>query len=123
MSAWPGDLPQDQFLGTSIQREMGMVRSEMDVGPAKTRRRYTACVTKVQCPIKLDNAQLAVFNEFYEETLLEGSEPFDWSNPHTDVTVSYRFIGPPNFRLIMGDLSGDDTTRLWEGTLSLEILP
>lgn len=123
MSAWPGDLPQEQFIGTSVQRETGMIRTNMDVGPAKTRRRFTACVIRVQCPLVLTNSQKSVFNAFYRDTLQEGTLPFDWSDPLADSLVSYRFVSAPQFRLVRGDSNSDISTRLWQTTLVLEILP
>ena len=42
MASWPGTLPQEMRLPISHSQEDGRLRTKMDAGPVKMRRRYTA---------------------------------------------------------------------------------
>lgn len=120
MPVWPVSLPQKQFIGLSEQREDARVRTEMDAGPAKMRRRFTAASRLFSIPIALDGQQRQDFDTFYITTLQEGVLSFDWEDPVNDATVTFRFREPPELRLIVG---GTTTTRRWRGVIALEILP
>lgn len=84
------------------------------------RRRFTAASRFFSVPIVLDGQQRQDFDTFYITTLKEGVLSFDWEDPVTDVTVSFRFRSPPEFELVTG---GTTTTRIWRGVIALEILP
>ena len=57
---WPPSLPQNQFIGVADTRDKGAVRTTMDAGPAKMRRRFSAVVRAISCPIMLTAAQKAM---------------------------------------------------------------
>lgn len=122
MSAtWPGALPQDQFLGTTYGRVNNRLRSNMDAGPAKMRRRYTARIKTIDAPLVLTGAELKILEAWYENEIGDGTLPFIWEHPLTDVVVEFRFreeLQP--FRL---DVGGGVDDRVWIGTLKLEIMP
>ena len=118
MAVWPASLPQGLMVGTGDQRQPAALRSEMDSGPAKQRRRFTAAIRNLSVPIILTNTQRATFDTFFITTLLEGVLPFDWVDPKDGSTVEYRFTAPVEFSLLSGGAE-----RLWRGTLNLEILP
>lgn len=120
MSAWPADLPQDGFLGTDHGDDDSRLVSNMDSGPALVRKRFTAYTQSIAVPMVLTGAQYASFLTFYRTTLNQGTGPFTWKNPVDDSSVSMRFTAPPRFKSIK---SGAVADRLWQGTLSLEILP
>lgn len=120
MAVWPASLPQKQFTGLTDQRQDARVRTEMDAGLPKMRRRFTAALRTVTTRLVLTGTQRQTFDTFYITTLSEGVDPFDWEDPVTDATVSFRFIEPPQWSLIVG---GSTSDRLWEATLSLELLP
>ena len=117
---WPNELPQNQFIGVDDTRDKGAIRTSMDAGPAKMRRRFSAAVRAITCPIELYGWQKSIFDTFFITTLAEGSLPFTWSDPETDATQTYRFTAPPKFSLEVG---GDAGKRLWKASLALEILP
>lgn len=121
MAEWPIDLPQTQFLNLSFRREPNVIRTEMGVGPAKVRRRFTAAVVTFQIPMELDGNQLDTFEAWFDQTLKDGTVPFDWEDPRTDQAVAFRFRGPVTWTMISG--ARDPDARRYEGTLDLEVLP
>jgi hypothetical protein len=118
--AWPGGLPQNQFIAVADERQKGALRTAMDAGPAKMRRRFSAVVRAIICPIEMTGTQKGIFDTFFNTTLAEGALPFTWSDPATDATQNYRFTAPPKFTL---DVGGEPGARLWKASLALEILP
>lgn len=120
MSNWPASLPQQYFLGVDIGDDESRLVSSMDAGPALVRNRFTAVPQPINTPIILTGTQLVTFNTFYRTTLNRGTNPFTWTNPTDDSSVSMRFKSPPKWQSIKSGLASQ---RLWRAVLSLEILP
>lgn len=117
MPAWPITLPQ-RVLADGYQEPLPemTIRSEMDAGPAKVRRRFTAAVRTIRCQLALTAAQVTTLDTFYVTTLAGGSLSFDWVHPRTQATVAFRFAAPPQLQPETGGSS-------WIASLELEILP
>jgi hypothetical protein len=116
-AAWPvANLP-DYLLEDAASGSFGdnRLRSKMDVGPAKMRRRSTAAPDTFTGSQKLTSAQLGYLETFYKTTLTDGSLPFTWKHPRTRSTVDMRFLSPPTWSPSGGDY--------WLVNYSLEILP
>ena len=114
--AWHVDLPQELFVaGYSGTFPNVTIKSDMDAGPAKVRRRFTAGVEPVSGTMIMTAAQLATFDTFYNTTLLGGSLRFSWTKPpvHT-VACEMRFTEVPSWTKVEGE---------YEVSLSLEVLP
>jgi len=111
---WPEILPAD-FLaeGLSIQPQSNVVRTTMDAGPKKARRRYTANTTIFSGRQRFDNAELAVFEQFYHIALADGVLRFYFKDPGSDHLAEFRFTE---------DYTVNEIGGLWEVTLSLERL-
>lgn len=120
MPSWPASLPQTQFLNMTEQRQDARVRTAMDAGPAKMRRRFTTAISTIVAPIVLDGSQRQAFDTFWITTLQEGALKFSWSDPVTDTNLNFRFVSPPTWTLDTGGTTG---TRLWRAQLHLEIVP
>jgi hypothetical protein len=120
MVAWPATLPQSPFLAVREARQPAVVRSAMDAGPPKVRRRYTAAVRNLDVAMFLDGTQKATFDTFFNTTLAEGSLPFDWTDPVSGNTVSMRFREPAAWAQVR---AGTVANRLWRADLPLEVLP
>lgn len=118
-AAWPGGLPQTTLLGVRDQRGSATVRFTNDAGPAQVRKLFSNATRTIQRRIVLTNAQRVIFDTFFVDTLEEGSLPFDFADPVTGATVSYRFLQPVEWTHIGMTASGP----FCEGTLVLERLP
>ena len=103
MSTWPATLPQKpQAQGFSEETPALTVRTEMDAGAAKVRRRFTAGVRNLNMTFELDNAQVATFDTFYTDTIKSGALPFDFPDPRTGNTVKVRMVNQPNYQSLGG---------------------
>lgn len=71
-----------------------VVRSQFDVGPAKTRRRATARGFDIKGTITITDAELATFETWFEDTILDGSLEFDWTDPQTGDPITLAFVEP-----------------------------
>lgn len=98
MAIWPTELPQVPLLsGYGEKAANNSIRSKMDVGPAKSRRRISAGVRDHKMQYVVTSAQLAIFEEFYEDTLLSGSVSFEWEHPRTKVDGLWRIKTVPEW--------------------------
>lgn len=116
MASWPVTLPQ-----TVLREGMGeslpdtALRTSMDVGPAKLRRRSTAAVRPITATLNLSLAQVGYLETFYVSTLEGGALPFDMADPRTGATESFNFTAPPSWYPL--------GAGLWRASLTLEQLP
>lgn len=104
--AWPAQL--QQYLNEdSFSTEIGntTLRSNMDIGPAKVRRRFTKSVDTMVCTINLTRDDFLFFETFYGTTLNGGVTPFTFIHPIRLTTMTARFItdNPPSFRSLGGN--------------------
>jgi hypothetical protein len=114
--SWPATLPQDLFQdGYSEALPNNLLRSPMDVGPAKVRRRMTSATKLLQGMQRMTPAELAEFIAFYEGSLLSGVLRFAWKRPLGGAAVEMRFTEPPSWTAISGECC--------EVSMRLEILP
>lgn len=98
MAAWPASLPEQPLADGYTESALpNVVRSEMEIGPAKLRRRYTAEIKVYAVQFMLTTAQVATLETFYDSTLNGGVDPFDWVDHRTGATVSYRFRSRPMY--------------------------
>ncbi len=115
MATWPASLPQAPLLrGYSEQGQGNTIRTQMDVGPPKRRRRYTAELVQYQMMVLLTEAQLATFETFYTSTLSHGADAFDWVDHRAGTTLEYAFVGRPQYTPAGGGL--------WEVSFTLEAM-
>lgn len=115
MAAWPASLPQSPLLdGFRELREANVLRTSVDVGPAKVRPRYTTDLSVFAMGFVLTDAQLATFDTFYTETIFYGAEAFDWTHPRTGSAISGRLRPPPQITAL--------GAGLWSVFFELEIL-
>ena len=98
MPTWPGTLPQAFPIGTTEAVQDGRVRSAMDAGPAKLRRRFTAVVRTYTLPAErfvFTDAQKATYETFFTSTLSGGTLEFDWTDPWPSAgTKTFRIVSP-----------------------------
>lgn len=90
------------------------IRTTMDRGPAKVRRRTTANVRNVSFSMYLDSANVAVMDDFFINQTYSGADAFEYTHPRTGETVNARFVAPPQYR---------NRSRGFEVQVQLEIMP
>jgi len=116
MPAWPATLPQDALIdGYDERPPETALRTPMDAGPAKVRRRFTAGVRVVSATEALTRAQVDTLDAFYLTDLQGGALSFDWTHPRTQAAVQFRFVAGPRY--------APQSQTDWLAQLRLEIVP
>jgi hypothetical protein len=72
-----------------------LIRSEVDDGYPKVRRRFTKTWREYQAKWRLGWEQFAAFNSFVETDCGAGAIPFTMPHPMTGVTILVRWKEPP----------------------------
>lgn len=115
MPAWPGTLPTKPLQdGFSEGFPTNIIRTDMEIGPAKVRKRQTVGIRPFEVKYIFDGTELNTFRTFFNTTLQFGALSFDWFDPQSGAGVTARFINPP---VIQSEGS------LFSVTASIEILP
>jgi hypothetical protein len=91
-SQFPSTLAQ-LLNSTNFTYRMGETRvaTDMDVGPAKLRSRFTRAVDAYDCEMDINISLIATFQTFYKTTLGNGTLPFMFPDPFTQVVSNFRF--------------------------------
>lgn len=112
---WPASLPQELLMsGYQQSVKNNLLRTQMEAGPAKVRRRGGAYPEPVQGRQMMTKPQFENFRIFYITTLEDGSLRFSWIEPLSKVAAEFRFTSPPNWAISGGFV---------DVSLQLEILP
>jgi hypothetical protein len=115
MAVWPATLPQRVLLSDFAESaDSNVIRSEMEFGPAKVRRRYTAEIKVYQVSLVLTPDQVTTLDTFYDSTL-GAVDAFDWVDPRTLAAAVLRFRSRPEYRPLGGGF--------WRTSFALEKLP
>jgi hypothetical protein len=113
---WPSGLPSIVLEEGYAERwAENVIRSPMDVGPAKLRRRSTAAVRRTTAVQLLTTAQVATLKTFYDTTTAYGSLSFDFTDARTGATLEARYVTPPAI--------APAAPGYWRAAYDLEILP
>jgi hypothetical protein len=89
---WPVNIPQCPILnGLSEQKQTNILTFAPDVGPAKMVRRSTKSFWKTALTFRMTTIQYALFNNFYVNTLEDGTLPFVWPHPITKILYFWMF--------------------------------
>lgn len=113
---WPASLPNRPLRdGHEVGDVNLVVRTTMDAGPPKVRRRFTAGFRPFAVEYALTRAQVTTLRDFFVNTTAGGSLAFEWFDPLTQATEDVRFTKPPAWSVIGG--------RLWRVRLEMEVLP
>jgi len=103
--SWPVSLPQyvekDQYTESPPDAR---IRTQMDMGPPKVRRRFSAQVRPFQVVLTLDKEQLDTFDEFWRIGTAGGSLAFEFPNPRGEGMITVRFgEDAPEYGQFRGD--------------------
>jgi hypothetical protein len=118
MAVWPPTLPQSPMIeGYTESAPEGLLRTQMETGPAKLRRRYTSAPRRFMLRVALTKAQVETLDSFFVNTCALGALDFDWTHPRTGSAVTYRWVSKPGYRPDAGD------PNTWYADLDLEVMP
>jgi hypothetical protein len=102
-AAWPVSLQEKlSEQGFGIQHGDTTLRSDMDIGPAKVRRRFTRGIDKLSCSIWLTTSEYSTFRYFYDTTLNGGVNRFEFNHPITGTLTEFRFADNPKYSSLGG---------------------
>jgi len=98
MASWPSGL-YGTILAESFQEVSpnNIIRTQMDVGPPKIRRRSTAGIRRFNFIMFLTSSQVETFDDFYNSTLHSGADSFTFRSPRTQTEGTYIFNGQPTY--------------------------
>lgn len=98
MAVWPATLPAPLATDYGFDITDATVRTDMDSGPARVRRRFTAAPDMLSASWKFTEAQMAIFRTFFEADAQHGAAWFDLSlkdgRAAGAVTREVRFASP-----------------------------
>lgn len=117
MPVWPAELPQKVLQdGYSEILPDPSIRTSMEQGPPKVRRRSTGVVRKFGVALPLmTGEQTDIFENFFENECSFGSIAFDWVHPRKGTAASCRIIG--------GSVSIAPMGANFRVSFELEVLP
>lgn len=102
---WPPSLPPRPTVGGYQERFAETVlRTAMDVGVAKTRRRYTAAPRQFEVTFRINAVQAETLKAFFENTTAGGALPFSWIHPRNGSAGDFRFVEGPKISAVTGTL-------------------
>lgn len=115
---WPASLPQSPQKGFAETGGVLMLRTPMDSGPAKQRRRGQKPQV-LQVSFIMTTAQTETLQEFIEDTL-KGTARFGFTHPRLGTTVETRIVPQGESQLYSFTYLAPG---YWTVSLQLEILP
>lgn len=104
MAAYPTKLPSPMIAGYEINPEDATLRTQMDAGPDRTRRRYTAIPSLVPIKWRFTLSEMALFEAWHKYDTLDGSAWFtiNLANGKGITSVEAKFSKPPKKILLSG---------------------
>lgn len=93
------------------------IRTSMDRGPDKVRRRTTANIRPISFKLLLSAANVEVLDDFFVNDTFSGADQFDFIQPRTGAGVQARFIQAPTYS------PKSNKNGWWDVSVQLEILP
>ena len=75
--SWPSTLPLPSIQGYGLHPGEAILRTEMEVGPARQRRRYTQVPSRISARWVFRREQFALFEAWYRWHAKEGGEWFE----------------------------------------------
>lgn len=90
---WPQTFPQVMRLeGLGAKKKTNVIRTQMDAGPQKTRRRYTVSTKEFTGSVVLTEAQREYLEDWYDNVLGSGVLRFVMKDPQTLQPAEFRFL-------------------------------
>lgn len=116
MPNWPATLPASPLCDAYKETMPSTtIRTDMDQGPAKVRRRSTAAVRRLMLSFIFDTVQINTLESFIEGDLAGGSLSFGFVHPRTGNNIVCRFRQMPEYASLNG--------VFFKTAIDLEVLP
>ena len=123
-TTWPAGLTRTPRVSAlSEEAPDVLVRSEVDVGPPKLRRRFTGDRRKFTIELDLKRSEVATFDAWFLNNSTGaggGSRSFAWKHPRLGTTADFRFLSVPTYR---PRAPRGDGTEWWLVAFDVEMLP
>ena len=105
---------QDKVNQAGFSNQFGdtLIRSNVDIGFAKVRSRYTKGIDVFSVTITINKSDYTTVENFFKTTLKGGSLTFNYDHPFTEVETEFRFVEPPKITPIGGKYF--TVTMKWE---------
>ena len=118
---WPTSLPQKPLIdGYKRVVPNTLIRSSMDTGSDKVRKRGRFKPQEISATYVLTAAQRNALEAFVHDKIAEGAICFNWPHPELNKLVRARIKASQDGIL---EFSPYGTTNRWQVTLKLEIWP
>lgn len=119
---WPVNLPQTLPVDTDETYSKNIIETDMEAGPKKKRRRFTAASQFLEPPADrfvLDIDQKDTLKWFFKTKTAEGVLEFEWQDPIPDGgLMRLRIEGQPSFAALTGGFN-----RFYRCSIKFEVLP
>lgn len=104
MADFPATLPTPLQAGYGIEPADPILRTQMQSGPARTRRQFTTFPSKMTVKWHFSQAEFAVFESWYHLTALDGQSWFNirLANGMGTTVMEAKFEAPPKSVAISG---------------------
>ena len=73
MATWPTSFPLPQTPGYALEPQQAFLRTQMDAGPARQRRRFSTTPTRVPVSFKMSLVQFETFEAWYKFEINDGA--------------------------------------------------
>ncbi len=94
---FPASLPGPMKESFNEALDDTIIRTSMDTGPTKRRRRFTARKDTLNLVYRFDLTELATFRTFYGTTINDGATEYDMTHPITLATITVAIMSPIKF--------------------------
>jgi hypothetical protein len=124
--SWPVEIPEKHAVGIVEETPGEIMRTEMDQGPAKVRRKFTAVPRYIRMTLLLTGEQRQSFNSWWENLWLQSGDDagkYTGRDPLTGGSVTYRVMNTARPRWTARYAGTSNAKVRWEGELQVEILP
>lgn len=115
MAMWPAQFPPPALNTLQETPPDNIIRTQMERGPAKQRRRTTANTRPLSFTLKVPKALVDVMDNFYTVETYSGADEFDYIHPRTGLSCTARFTQPPAY--------SEQEGAIYNIGVSLEIMP
>jgi len=103
LQQWPASITEDvQINGFSQKARENTIRSSVEAGVDKIRRRYTTPIVEIKFNRWFTFEQYETIENFYNITTAGGVFPFTFPDPATNEVYVYRFLTSPSYSALGG---------------------